>query len=64
MKMNLVVQSKNPILRFWGNLCGNIADVFLDQSIKYGDMYEVEKFLNNLDKIQDADDTFGWKEDD
>ena len=64
MKMRLIIQSKNPILRFWGNLCGNIADVFLDQSIKYGDMYEVEKFLNNLDKIQDVDDTVAWKNDD
>jgi hypothetical protein len=62
--MRLIIQSKNPILRFWGNLCGNIADVFLDQSIKYGDMYEVEKFLNNLDKIQDVDDTVAWKNDD
>jgi hypothetical protein len=62
--MNLVIQSKNPILRFWGNLCGNIADVFLDQSIKYGDMYEVESFLDKLDKLHDVDNTIAWKDDD
>jgi hypothetical protein len=64
MKMNLIIQSKNPILRFWGNLCGNIADVFLDQSIKYGDMYEVESFLDKLDKLHDVDNTIAWKDDD
>jgi hypothetical protein len=64
MKMNLIIQSKNPILRFWGNLCGNIADVFLDQSIKYGDMYEVESFLDKLDKLHDVDNTIAWKADD
>jgi hypothetical protein len=64
MKMSLIIQSKSPILRFWGNLCGNIADVFLDQSIKYGDMYEVEPFLDKLDKLHDVDNTIAWKDDD
>jgi hypothetical protein len=64
MKMNLVIQSKNPILRAWGNLCGKIADVFLDQSIKYGDMYELESFLDRLGHLDNIDDTFGWKDDD
>ena len=64
MKMNLVIQSKNPVLRFWGNICGKIADVFLDQSIKYGDMYSIERFLDDFEKIQDIDDTFAWKDDD
>jgi hypothetical protein len=63
MKMNLIIQSKNPILRAWGNLCGKIADVFLDQSIKYGDMYQLERFLDDFDQIQDIDDTFAWKDD-
>jgi len=65
MKMNLVIQSKNPILRFWGNLCGHIADIFLDQSIKYGDMYQLERFLDDLDleNIEGIDDTFAWKDD-
>ena len=64
MKMNLIIQSKNPILRAWGNLCGHIADIFLDQSIKYGDMYQLERFLDDLDLdgIEGIDDTFAWKE--
>jgi len=61
--MNLVVQTKNPLLRFWGNFCGKIADIFLNQSIKYGDLYEVESFLDDLDKIADIDDTIAWKGD-
>lgn len=64
MKMKVVIQSKNPILRFWGNMCGNIADVFLHQSLKYGDMYEVDNFLEHLDSIDKLDDTFAWKDDD
>jgi hypothetical protein len=62
--MNLVIQSRNPIVRAWGNLCGHIADIFLDQSIKYGDLYELEPFLDDFGKIKDIDDTFAWKDDD
>jgi len=62
--MNLVIQSKNPILRAWGNFCGHIADIFLDQSIKYGDMYEMTKFLDDIEQIENIDDTFAWKDDD
>lgn len=61
MKMKVVVQTKNPVLRVWGNLCGSIADIFLNQSLKYGDMYEVENFLEQLDNL---DNTFAWKDDD
>jgi hypothetical protein len=64
MKMSLIIQSKNPILRAWGNLCGHIADIFLDQSIRYGDMYEVTKFLDDIEQIENIDDTFAWKDDD
>ena len=63
MKMKLRIQSRNPVLRAWGNLCGKIADVFLDQSIKYGDLYELERFLDDFGQIQDIDDTFAWKDD-
>jgi hypothetical protein len=61
--MKLRIQSRNPVLRAWGNLCGKIADVFLDQSIKYGDLYELERFLDDFGQIQDIDDTFAWKDD-
>jgi hypothetical protein len=64
MKMSLTIQTKNPILRAWGNFCGHVADLFLDQSIKYGDMYEVEGFLDRLEQVSNIDATFGWKEDD
>jgi len=63
VKMKLRIQSRNPVLRAWGNLCGKIADVFLDQSIKYGDLYELERFLDDFGQIQDIDDTFAWKDD-
>lgn len=58
--MKLVKQSNNPVLRGWGNVCGRIADVFLTQSTKYGDMYELEDILNRLESI---DDTMAWKDD-
>jgi hypothetical protein len=72
MKMNLLIQTKNPILRAWGNFCGRVADFFLDQSIKYGDMYQLERFLDEFEKlpedvrtqIHNIDDTFAWKDDD
>lgn len=64
MKMNLVVQTHNPILRFWGNLCGRVADVFLNQSLKYGDLYQLERFLDDMEGIEKIDDTFAWKDDD
>jgi hypothetical protein len=63
MKMKIRIQSKNPLLRGWGNFCGKIADLFLDQSIKYGDLYELERFLDDFGQIQDIDDTFAWKDD-
>jgi len=72
MKINLVIQSRNPILRAWGNFCGTVADIFLDQSIKYGDMYQRERFLDDIEQLpqdikaqlQDIDNTFAWKDDD
>lgn len=58
--MKLVKQSKNPIIRGWGNVCGRIADVFLTQSAKYGDVYKIEDILADLENI---DDTMAWKDD-
>lgn len=59
MKMKKIIQTKNPALRLWGNTCGYIADFFLKQLERYGDLYEVEEFLSTLENL---DDTFAWKE--
>jgi hypothetical protein len=60
IKMKKIIQTDNPVLRLWGNTCGYIADFFLGQTEKYGDLYEVEDFLHALEKL---DDTFAWKDD-
>lgn len=61
IKMKKVIQTENPALRLWGNTCGYIADFFLRQAERHGDMYEVEDFLSALENL---DDTFAWKDDD
>lgn len=63
MKLELRIQSSNPVLRFWGNTCGRIADVFLAQSLKYGDLYDLEPYLETLENLENIDDTIVWKED-
>ncbi len=34
--------NSNRLLGFYGNLCGSIASFLINQSVKYGDWYEVE----------------------
>jgi hypothetical protein len=35
-------QTKNPILRWWGNIAGIVGSWFLDQADRYGDYYELD----------------------
>jgi hypothetical protein len=59
--MNLIKQTDNQLLRFWGNLCSRVGVFFLNQADRYGDLYEMTDMLSELEKL---DDTFAYKEDD
>ena len=58
--MKKIIQSKNPILRFWGNLAGYIGSWFLNHADRYGDLYDFSEMLSSLEGI---DDTGVWKDD-
>lgn len=66
--MKKIIQSKNPILRFWGNLSGYIGSWFLNHAEKYGDLYDFSEMLSSIEgldlsNIEQIDDTGAWKDD-
>jgi hypothetical protein len=58
--MKKIIQSKNPVLRLWGNVAGYIGSWFLSYADKYGDLYDFSEMLSSLEGI---DDTGVWKDD-
>lgn len=58
--MKKIIQSNNPLLRFWGNVAGYIGSWFLNHADKYGDLYDFSEILSTTEGI---DDTGVWKND-
>jgi hypothetical protein len=50
--MKRKTRTNNKILRAWGNSCGWVADIFLIQSIRYGDYYEWEDLEDSLNETE------------
>ena len=66
--MKKIIQSKNPVLRFWGNVAGYIGSWFLNHADKYGDVYDFSEMLSSIEgldlsNIEEIDDTGVWKND-
>lgn len=50
-------QTKNPILRWWGNACAFLGNFFYGQAEKYGDLYDMGDMLTYLEEL---DNTIAW----